>query len=233
MERLDKIISATGKKSRREVKLLVKQGRILVDGVPAAAPEMKVDPAVSEILLDGENIGYQRFTYIMLHKPAGVLSAVEDKRQKTVLDLLPEELQRRNLSPVGRLDKDTEGLLLLTNDGELTHRLLSPRHHMDKVYYARVDGRLEAADCAAFAAGITLGDGLECMPAGLEILSDSEALVTLQEGKFHQVKRMLAFCGKPVVYLKRLSMGPLRLDEALQPGEFRHLTEDEEKMLRA
>lgn len=233
MERLDKIISATGKKSRREVKLLVKQGRILVDGVPAAAPEMKVDPAVSEILLDGENIGYQRFTYIMLHKPAGVLSAVEDKRQKTVLDLLPEELQRRNLSPVGRLDKDTEGLLLLTNDGELTHRLLSPRHHVDKVYYARVDGRLEAADCAAFAAGITLGDGLECMPAGLEILSDSEALVTLQEGKFHQVKRMLAFCGKPVVYLKRLSMGPLRLDEALQPGEFRHLTEDEEKMLRA
>ena len=233
MERLDKIISATGKKSRREVKLLVKQGRILVDGVPAAAPEMKVDPAVSEILLDGENIGYQRFTYIMLHKPAGVLSAVEDKRQKTVLDLLPEELQRRNLSPVGRLDKDTEGLLLLTNDGELTHRLLSPRHHVDKVYYARVDGRLEAADCAAFAAGITLGDGLECMPAGLEILSDSEALVTLQEGKFHQVKRMLAFCGKPVVYLKRLSMGPLRLDETLQPGEFRHLTKEEEKMLRA
>ena len=232
MDRLDKVISATGKKSRREVKLLVKQGRILVDGVPASAPEMKVDPLASEILLDGENIGYQRFTYIMLHKPAGVLSAVEDKRQKTVLDLLPEELQRRGLSPVGRLDKDTEGLLLLTNDGELTHQLLSPRRHVDKVYYARVEGRLEQADCAAFAAGITLGDGLACMPAGLEILSANEALVTLQEGKFHQVKRMLAFCGKPVVYLKRLSMGPLRLDEALQPGEFRHLTAEEEKMLR-
>ena len=232
MDRLDKVISATGKKSRREVKLLVKQGRILVDGVPASAPEMKVDPLASEILLDGENIGYQRFTYIMLHKPAGVLSAVEDKRQKTVLDLLPEELQRRGLSPVGRLDKDTEGLLLLTNDGELTHQLLSPRRHVDKVYYARVEGRLEQADCAAFAAGITLGDGLACMPAGLEILSANEALVTLQEGKFHQVKRMLAFCGKPVVYLKRWSMGPLRLDEALQPGEFRHLTAEEEKMLR-
>ena len=232
MDRLDKVISATGKKSRREVKLLVKQGRILVDGVPASAPEMKVDPLASEILLDGENIGYQRFTYIMLHKPAGVLSAVEDKRQKTVLDLLPEELQRRGLSPVGRLDKDTEGLLLLTNDGELTHQLLSPRRHVDKVYYARVEGRLEQADCAAFAAGITLGDGLACMPAGLEILSANEALVTLQEGKFHQVKRMLAFCGKPVVYLKRLSMGPLRLDETLQPGEFRHLTAEEEKMLR-
>ena len=232
MDRLDKVISATGKKSRREVKLLVKQGRILVDGVPASAPERKVDPLASEILLDGENIGYQRFTYIMLHKPAGVLSAVEDKRQKTVLDLLPEELQRRGLSPVGRLDKDTEGLLRLTNDGELTHQLLSPRRHVDKVYYARVEGRLEQADCAAFAAGITLGDGLACMPAGLEILSANEALVTLQEGKFHQVKRMLAFCGKPVVYLKRLSMGPLRLDEALQPGEFRHLTAEEEKMLR-
>lgn len=231
MERLDKIISATGKKSRREVKLLVKQGRILVDGVPASAAEMKVDPAVSEILLDGEDIGYQRFTYIMLHKPAGVLSAVEDKRQKTVLDLLPEELQKRGLSPVGRLDKDTEGLLLLTNDGELTHKLLSPRHHVDKVYYARVEGVLEQADCDAFAAGMTLGDGLECMPAGLEILSPCETLVTLQEGKFHQVKRMLAARGKPVVYLKRLSMGALRLDEGLRPGEFRHLTEEERKSL--
>lgn len=227
MERLDKIISATGKKSRREVKLLVKQGRILVDGVPASAAEMKVDPAVSEILLDGEDIGYQRFTYIMLHKPAGVLSAVEDKRQKTVLDLLPEELQKRGLSPVGRLDKDTEGLLLLTNDGDLAHRLLSPRHHVDKVYYARVEGALEESDVAAFAAGITLGDGLECLPAGLEILSPCEALVTLQEGKFHQVKRMLAARGKPVVYLKRLKMGPLTLDEALDPGAFRPLTEEE------
>ncbi len=231
MDRLDKIISATGKKSRREVKLLVKQGRILVDGVPASAPEMKVDPAVNEILLDGEDIGYRRFTYIMLHKPAGVLSAVEDKRQKTVLDLLPEELQKRGLSPVGRLDKDTEGLLLLTNDGDLTHHLLSPRHHVDKVYYARVDGQLNRADCEAFAAGMTLGDGLECMPAGLEILSPSEALVTLQEGKFHQVKRMLAARGKPVVYLKRLSMGPLQLDESLQPGCFRHLTEEEVQSL--
>lgn len=231
MERLDKIISATGKKSRREVKLLVKQGRILVDGVPASAAEMKVDPAVSEILLDGEDIGYQRFTYIMLHKPAGVLSAVEDKRQKTVLDLLPEELQKRGLSPVGRLDKDTEGLLLLTNDGELTHKLLSPRYHVDKVYYARVEGVLEQADCDAFAAGMTLGDGLECMPAGLEILSPSEALVTLQEGKFHQVKRMLAARGKPVGYLKRLSMGALRLDETLRLGEFRHLTEEERNCL--
>ena len=232
MERLDKIISATGKKSRREVKELVRQGRILVDGKVANAADMKVDPACSEILMDGENIGYEKFTYIMLHKPAGVLSAVEDRKQKTVIDLLPEELQRRGLSPVGRLDKDTEGLLLLTNDGELTHKLLSPKYHVDKVYYARVEGRLEQKDCEAFAAGMTLGDGLACLPAGLEILSDCEALVTLQEGKFHQVKRMLAACGKPVVYLKRLSMGELRLDETLKKGEFRPLTAEEVKSLQ-
>lgn len=232
MERLDKVISATGKKSRREVKELVRQGRIYVDGKAASSADMKVDPDQSEILLDGVSIGYEKFTYIMLHKPAGVLSAVEDKRQKTVLDLLPEELQRRGLSPVGRLDKDTEGLLILTNDGELTHRLLSPKHHVDKVYYARVEGCLEKTDCHAFAQGMTLGDGLECMPAGLEILSPHEALVTLQEGKYHQVKRMLAARGKPVIYLKRLSMGTLRLDESLHPGEFRVLTREEVESLR-
>ena len=230
-ERLDKIISSTGKYSRREVKLLVRQGRILVDGVPASAPEMKADPEEAEILIDGENIGYEKYTYIMLNKPAGVLSAVEDKRQKTVLDLLPEELQKRNLAPVGRLDKDTEGLLLLTNDGDLTHRLLSPKSHVDKMYYARVEGVLEQADCEAFAAGMVLGDGLECMPAGLEILSPGEALVTLQEGKFHQVKRMLAARGKPVTYLKRVSMGPLQLDETLGLGEFRHLQAGEVDLL--
>jgi 16S rRNA pseudouridine516 synthase len=230
MERLDKIISATGKKSRREVKILVKQGRILVDGVPASTPEMKVDPAISEILLDGEDIGYRRFTYLMLHKPAGVLSAVEDKRQKTVLDLLPEELQKRGLSPVGRLDKDTEGLLLLTNDGVTAHRLLSPKYHVDKVYYTRVLGKLEEADCIAFREGIVLGDGLHCMPAELEILSageTSEAHVTLREGKFHQVKRMLASRGKPVQYLKRMKMCKMTLDPALLPGEYRFLTAEE------
>jgi len=231
-ERLDKIISSTGKHSRREVKLLVRQGRILVDGIPAGTPEMKVDPECTEILVDGESIGYEKFTYIMLHKPAGVLSAVEDKRQQTVLDLLPEELRKRNLSPVGRLDKDTEGLLLLTNDGELTHRLLSPKSHVDKVYYARVEGQLEQADCQAFAVGMVLGDGLECMPAKLEIVTPCEALVTLQEGKFHQVKRMLAARGKPVIYLKRLSMGALQLDEALERGAFRALRKEEIELLR-
>lgn len=231
MERLDKIISATGKKSRREVREMVRQGRVLVDGKPAPAADMKVDPQTAVILLDGEPLGYEKFTYVMLHKPAGVLTATEDRRQETVLDLLPPELRRRALSPVGRLDKDTEGLLLLTNDGQLAHRLLSPKSHVDKVYYARVDGALEPGDIAAFAAGMTLGDGLECLPAGLEILSPTEALVTLREGKFHQVKRMLAARGKPVLYLKRLSMGRLRLDPALASGAWRMLTEEERSAL--
>ena len=231
MERLDKIISATGKKSRREVREMVRQGRVLVDGKPAPAADMKVEPQTAVILLDGEPLGYEKFTYVMLHKPAGVLTATEDRRQETVLDLLPPELRRRALSPVGRLDKDTEGLLLLTNDGQLAHRLLSPKSHVDKVYYARVDGALEPGDIAAFAAGMTLGDGLECLPAGLEILSPTEALVTLREGKFHQVKRMLAARGKPVLYLKRLSMGRLRLDPALAPGAWRMLTEEERSAL--
>ena len=231
MERLDKIISATGKKSRREVREMVRQGRVLVAGKPAPAADMKVDPQTAVILLDGEPLGYEMFTYVMLHKPAGVLTATEDRRQETVLDLLPPELRRRALSPVGRLDKDPEGLLLLTNDGQLAHRLLSPKSHVDKVYYARVDGALEPGDIAAFAAGMTLGDGLECLPAGLEILSPTEALVTLREGKFHQVKRMLAARGKPVLYLKRLSMGRLRLDPALAPGAWRMLTEEERSAL--
>lgn len=231
MERLDKLLAATGRWSRREVKDLVRQGRVELDGQPAAAADVKIDPAAADIRVDGEALSYSRFTYLMLHKPAGVLSAARDSRQKTVLDLLPPELRRRSLSPVGRLDKDTEGLLLLTNDGALAHRLLAPRSHVDKVYYARVEGALEPADAAAFAAGMTLGDGLECLPAGLEILSPGECLVTLREGKFHQVKRMLAARGKPVTYLKRLSMGPLRLDPELAPGAFRMLTAEEKKAL--
>lgn len=227
MERLDKIIAGTGKYSRREVKELVRQGRVIVDGRLASSPEEKVDADAACLLVDGQSLDCRRYTYLMLHKPAGVLSARVDGRQQTVLDLLPPELRKRDLSPVGRLDMDTEGLLLLTNHGELTHRLLSPRYHVDKVYYARVEGVLTAADTAAFAGGMVLADGLECLPAGLEFLSPQEALVTLREGKFHQVKRMLAACGKPVTYLKRLSMGPLRLDEALAPGAFRPLSDGE------
>lgn len=192
MERLDKLLAGTGKWSRREVKALVRQGLVRVDGRLAASAEDKLDPAAAIITVAGETISLCRFTYVMLHKPAGVLTATEDRKQPTVLDLLPPELRRIGLAPVGRLDKDTEGLLLLTNDGELAHRLLSPRYHVDKRYLARVDGELSAADTEAFARGMTLGDGLECLPAGLEVLPDRVCIVTLREGKFHQVKRMLA-----------------------------------------
>lgn len=233
MERLDKILSGTGRWTRREVKGLVRQGRVLLDGVPAAASDMKVDPACACIEVDGERVEYSAYTYVMLHKPAGVLSAVEDRREKTVLDLLPQELQRQKLSPVGRLDKDTEGLLLLTNDGVLTHRLLAPKSHVDKVYYACTEGTPTDADVRRFAERMQLGDGLCCLPAKLEILGSGEVLVTLHEGKFHQVKRMLAACGTPVVYLKRLSMGPLRLDEGLSAGAYRLLREEEISALQA
>ncbi|MBR5471628.1 MAG: rRNA pseudouridine synthase [Oscillibacter sp.] len=235
MQRLDKIIASTGKWSRREVKNLVKQGKVLVNGLPARSAEEKADPEQAEIVVNGERLIWRQYTWVMLNKPAGYLSATEDGCGATVLDLLPQELQRQGLFPVGRLDKDTEGLLLLTNEGGLAHDLLSPRHHVDKVYYARVDGCLTQADCEAFEAGMTLDDGLVCQSAGLEILKAgevSEAHVTLREGKFHQVKRMLAYRGKPVLYLERVRMGPLMLDSSLSRGEFRFLTEEEVEQLR-
>lgn len=234
-ERLDKLIASTGRWSRREVKQLVREGRVLANGAIARSAEDKYDAECCRITVNGEELTLRRHTYVMLHKPAGVLSATEDGRGKTVLDLLTPELRKIGVFPVGRLDKDTEGLLLLTDDGALAHELLSPKKHVDKVYYARVAGQLVPEDCVAFAAGMTLDDGLVCLPAGLEILSageESECLVTLHEGKFHQVKRMLAQRGKPVMYLKRLSMGMVQLDGSLAPGAFRLLTAEEEKLLR-
>ena len=227
MERLDKVLAGTGRWSRREVKLLVRQGLVRLNGAAAVSAEEKCDPETAVITVNGETVVLRRFTYMLLHKPGGVLTATEDRRQETVMELLPQELRRVGLAPVGRLDKDTEGLLLLTNDGELTHRLLSPKYHVDKRYFARVDGHLTAAHAEAFAKGMTLGDGLKCLPARLEILPDNGCIVTVREGKFHQVKRMLASCGAPVVYLKRLSMGPLVLGDELGRGEHRMLREEE------
>ena len=228
MERLDKVLASTGRWSRREVKELIREGRVLVDGHLAGSGEQKVDPAGTALLVDGRAVAVSRFTYVMLHKPAGVLSATEDPRQETVLDLLPEHLRRRGLFPVGRLDKDTEGLLLLTDDGELAHHLLSPKKHVDKRYYAQLDGPLGPADQAAFREGIVLADGTRCMSAELELLGDGrEVLVTLHEGKFHQIKRMMLSRGVAVCYLKRLSMGPLHLDPGLPKGGWRLLTDEE------
>ena len=233
VERLDKILSSTGRWSRREVKELIRTGRVTVDGRRALSAEEKADRDHSAIAVDGEAVLCARYTYLMLHKPAGLVSATEDPREPTVLSLLPPHLQKIGLFPAGRLDKDTEGLLLLTNDGALAHDLLSPKKHVDKIYFVRVEGALEESDTAAFASGMTLSDGLQCLSAGLERLpAPDEALVTLRVGKYHQIKRMLAARGKPVRYLKRLTMGPLRLDESLPKGAWRPLTAEEVEALR-
>ncbi len=232
-ERLDKVIASMGRWSRREVKALIREGLVTVDGRTAASPEEKADPETAEITVAGESLQYRRFTWLMLHKPAGLLSATADSRQRTVLDLLPPDLRRRGLFPVGRLDRDTEGLLLLTNDGALAHCLLAPKNHVDKVYQARLDAPLTPEDAAAFAAGITLADGRRCLPAELRVGADPrEGFVTLHEGKFHQVKRMFLSRGKTVLYLKRLSMGGLTLDGDLGKGEYRYLSEGEVARLR-
>lgn len=232
MERLDKILASTGRWSRREVKELVRAGRVTVDGTPAQSPEQKADREASEIRVDGESISTAQYTYLMMNKPAGLVSATEDPREPTVLSLLPGHLQKIGLFPAGRLDKDTVGLLLLTNDGILAHRLLAPKSHVDKIYLVRVEGRFDDADVTAFRQGVTLADGYSCLPAGLELTGPSEALVTLHEGKYHQIKRMCAARGKPVAFLKRLTFGPLELDESLAPGEWRELTGGEMESLR-
>lgn len=233
LERLDKLLSSTGHWSRKEVKDMVRQGRILADGIPVKKPEEKFDPAAVTIVVDGQPVNCAPFVYLMMDKPGGLLSATEDRKQKTVLDLLPQHLQKRGLFPVGRLDKDTTGLLLLTDDGALAHDLLSPKKHVDKVYLARVDGKIDQSDVETLAQGMVLGDGLHCLPAGLEALEDgSRCLVTLREGKYHQVKRMLAARGKPVLELRRLSMGALKLDEGLGAGGWRELTAAEVDALR-
>lgn len=227
MERLDKRLAATGKWSRKEARELIRAGRVAVGGVPCRAPEAKVDET-APVTVDGAPIGTHGPVYLMLHKPAGVVSSTDQPGERTVLDLLGEEYQNIGLFPAGRLDKDTEGLLLLTNDGPLAHRLLAPRSHVDKVYYVEVDGELDGDDVEAVRAGLTLGDGTVCLPAELELLPGKRtAYMTLREGKYHQVKRMLASRGKPVNYLKRVKFGPLTLDESLPKGAWRPLNEKE------
>lgn len=225
--RLDKFLSELGVASRKELRQIIKNGRVLVNGAAVNAPEYKLDLERDTVVLDGETLSYVKFRYFMLDKPSGVLSATEDRRQKTVLDLLPPELQALELFPVGRLDKDTSGLLLLTNDGDFAHRVISPKSEVEKLYYAKVDGVPDENDAAAFAEGIVLGDGTKCLPAKLEPLGCGECLVTVMEGKYHQVKRMLASRGKPVLELRRLAVGGLALDAASEPGQWRELGEDD------
>lgn len=225
--RLDRIISETGTATRKEAKLLIKSGRVSVDGITALSPDDKADPGLSLICVDGKPIDHKTFRCIMMNKPAGVLSATEDPSQQTVLDLLPEPLRRQGLFPVGRLDKDTTGLLLLTNDGDFSHAVISPKRHVAKVYRAVLDACLDEADVMAFAAGLTLADGTLCMPAELVIAEPFVGIVTVFEGKYHQVKRMFASRGHHVVALHRLSIGSLVLDETMKPGEYRELSSEE------
>ncbi len=233
--RLDKILSNFGFGSRTEIKSAVKKGLVSVDGKVAKDSGLHVDPAASVIIMNGIKLEYRKYIYLMMNKPQGVISATTDTRQRTVFDIMPEEYKCFELFPAGRLDIDTEGLVLMTNDGQLAHEILSPRKHVTKKYYARVEGRVQQADASAFEGGVTLDDGYKTLPAKLEILSSdlvSEIRLSIVEGKFHQVKRMFEAVGKKVIYLKRLSMGRLELDESLELGECRELAPEEVELLK-
>lgn len=285
LQRLDKIIASMGQHSRKDVKNLIKAKKISVNGALVLSSDIKCDPKSDEIIVDGIRLNYSEHIYIMLNKPAGVVSATSDAHDRTVLDLIPAEYRKPDIFPVGRLDKDTEGLMLLTDDGALAHDLLSPKKHVDKTYFVRLEGSLNDAHVRAFADGVTLADGYKCMNAELVILNSgryidtessdnncgevncacnavsnvtqhcesieitdnilvnhnhadtsacciSEALITIKEGKFHQIKRMFGTINMPVLYLKRIKMGSLALDDALKPGQFRKLTEDEINSLK-
>lgn len=238
MIRLDKYLADMGVGTRQEVKRYIRKGSVSVDGKTVKAPEQKIDGEAQRVVLNGQEIRYAAYEYYMLNKPAGVVSATEDLRDRTVIDLI-EDKKRKDLFPAGRLDKDTEGLLLITNDGDLAHRLLSPRRHVDKTYYARIRGRVTEEDVRSFAHGVNIGSGDTeewTAPGVLEIIAggeESEILLTIQEGKYHQVKRMFEAAGKEVIYLRRERMGTLTLDKGLKPGEYRPLTAEELALLKA
>ena len=223
MIRLDKLLAHSGYGSRKEVKELIRKGQVSVNEVVIKDDDFKVDEVNDEVIVDGIIVDYQKFIYIMMNKPDGVLSATYDPKDPIVLDLIID-VPTRGLFPVGRLDKDSEGLLLITNDGKLAHELLSPKKHVDKVYYIEYDGELVNDVKEKFKDGIILEDGYKCLPASIELVNDNEAYVTISEGKFHQVKRMINMCNGEVTYLKRIKFGPLELDNSLKEGEYRFLS---------
>lgn len=228
--RLDKLLSHMGLGSRKEVQRLIKQGQVSINGVLAKKPEQTVDPAIERITCCGQPVWYEPFIYLMMNKPAGYLSATEDMRDPTVMTLLPKPYSQMPLFIAGRLDKDTEGFLLLTNNGQFAHNMLSPKKHVPKTYYAQINGQVTPDDADLFAQGLTLTDGTLCQRAELVILqsgAQSEILLTITEGKFHQVKRMFEAVGKNVTYLKRVQIGQLPLDDTLSPGQIKKLTADD------
>ena len=230
MQRLDKILSDAGVASRKELKLMIRAGRVTVNGTAVRDPQQKADAAADEICVDGRPIRRQRTVVLMLHKPAGFVTSTDDPRDPTVMEFIPPEYQSLGLTPVGRLDKETEGLLLFTNDGALLHRLISPRHHVEKRYEAEHEGKAGPDDVAAFAKGICLRDGEQCRPAKLEPLGPGRSRIILEEGKYHQVRRMMASRGLPVTYLRRIAEGGITLGN-LPRGCWRELTEEEVKSL--
>lgn len=233
--RIDKLLANLGYGSRKEVKQLLKSGSVKVDDDVVKDAKQHVDPNTQTVTLNGEVIEYKEFIYLMMNKPPGVISATEDNNDETVIDLLELEDQVYEPFPVGRLDKDTEGLLLITNDGQLAHRLLSPKKHVPKTYFAVIDREVTEEDVAAFAKGVVLDDGYHTKPGELKILKSgirSDIELTITEGKFHQVKRMFEAVGKRVVYLQRISMGPLVLDKTLELGEYRELTDEEVELIK-
>lgn len=230
MERLDKFLAGSGQLTRSQAKVALKAGRVQVDGTPEGDGSRKIDPGKQIVTLDGTRLTGKRRVVLMLNKPMGYVTATTDPVEKTVMELLPPEILAQDVKPVGRLDKATEGLLLFTNDGELLHRLISPKKEVSKVYYARHEGTADAGDVAAFAAGLTLGDGTLCLPAVLESLGAGESLITIYEGKYHQVRRMMAAREMPVAYLERRREGKLTLGD-LPRGQVRELTEEEIRSL--
>lgn len=234
--RLDKFLVESGLGSRSQVKQLLKKGQVWVNGAAVTSAKTQINERSDQIVVDGQTLVYEKFVYYLLNKPKGVISATEDDRHKTVLDLLDDTARQKEVFPVGRLDVYTHGLLLLTNNGQLSHAMLSPKRHVAKVYQAQVAGLMDQADVERFAQGIELKD-FTCQPAQLEILERDEGAktslvrITLSEGKFHQVKRMVLACGKEVTDLQRLSMGPLQLDPSLELGQWRRLTEEEMQSL--
>ena len=230
MERLDKFLTNAGVATRSQIKAILKTGRVQVDGKPVKDGSVKIDPEKQTVTLDGDVIGGKRRMVVMLNKPAGFVTSTEDPRDKTVMELLPKEYAHQDLKPVGRLDKATEGLLLFTNDGDLLHRLISPKKEVPKIYYAKHEGTAGQEDVAAFAAGLTLRDETVCLPAKLEPMGPGESLITVCEGKYHQVRRMMASRQMTVLYLERRSEGGLTLGD-LGRGKTRELTEKEIQFL--
>lgn len=234
MMRVDKFLSRMQIASRSEAKQLLKDGRLSLNGVTVKDGSTKCDPEKDVILVDGKSVSYTEFRYVMLHKPAGCVTATRDARERTVMEYLPADMQK-GMSPVGRLDKDTEGLLLITDDGALNHALLAPKSHVEKTYFARIAGCVTQEEVRRFRDGLIIGEKRPTAPAKLRILrasAESEVLVSITEGKFHQIKRMFQAVGMEVVYLKRLSMGTLVLDDSLAPGEWRELTAEETAALK-